>query len=219
MGFCATCLLLLAPVAAFPDPFASLTSGEGVALQAPKPASKYSPTITFCLGEIKASFAALDANGDGVLSKAEVGLELGIAPATKSMAPAAAAVDLATTSSASSATSSDAAPAASAGATASTAAPAAPTEVAAVSAAATEAIAAEPASSAVLEASPPPPPPPSPEASLPPPAAAAATTRDVLVTVPVGVVSGEALLVTSPFGGQLRITVPAGAPAHPAPPA
>ena len=203
MGFCATCLLLLAPVAAFPNPFASLTSGEGVALQAPKPASKYSPAITFCLGEIKASFAALDANGDGVLSKAEVGLELGLAPATKSMAPAV-----------------DAAPAASAGATASTAAPAAPTEVAAVSAAATEAIAAEPASSAVLEASPPPPPPPSPEASLPPPAAAAATTRDVVITVPVGVVSGQALLVTSPYGGaKLTITVPAGAPARPAPPA
>ena len=214
MGFCATCLLLLAPVAAFPNPFASLTSGEGVALQAPKPASKYSPAITFCLGEIKASFAALDANGDGVLSKAEVSKALG----------------LATTSSASSATSSDAsptstaavdaAPAASAGATASTAAPAAPTEVAAVSAAATEAIAAEPASSAVLEASPPPPPPPSPEASLPPPAAAAATTRDVVITVPVGVVSGQALLVTSPYGGaKLTITVPAGAPARPAPPA
>ena len=203
MGFCATCLLLLAPVAAFPNPFASLTSGEGVALQAPKPASKYTPTITFCLGQIKASFAALDANGDGVLSKAEVGLELGLAPATKSMAPAV-----------------DAAPTASAGATASTAAPAAPTEVAAVSAAATEAIAAEPASSAVLEASPPPPPPPSPEASLPPPAAAAATTRDVVITVPVGVVSGQALLVTSPYGGaKLTITVPAGAPARPAQPA
>jgi hypothetical protein len=68
--------------------------------------------------------------------------------------------------------------------------------------------------------SPSPPPPPSPEMSPPPPAAttpppaAAAATRDVLVTVPAGVVSGQRLLVTSPFGGQLTVTVPAGARAH-----
>ena len=41
-----------------------------------------------------------------------------------------------------------------------------------------------------------------------------AATRDVLVTVPAGVASGQRLLVTSPFGGQLTVTVPAGARAH-----
>ena len=236
----ATCLLLLARVAAYSAP---PIPDEGVApanLQirlrtddpAPKPAATYSTTINFCLSEIRASFAALDANGDGVLSKAEVTAALGLAPATNSTAPAATATSLATPAGAASATSSDAsptsaaavdaAPAASATATASTAAPAAPAEVEAVSTAATEATTAEPTSSAVLETPPPPPPPPSPEASPPPPpppAAAAAKTSDVLVTVPAGVVSGQQLDITSPFGGaQLRITVPAGAPTRPRPP-
>ena len=238
MRISATCLLLLARVAAYSAP---PIPDEGVApanLQislrtddpAPRPAATYSTTINFCLSEIRASFAALDANGDGVLSKAEVGLALGLAPAVNSTAPAATAANLATPAGAASATSSDAsptsaaavdaAPAASATATASTAAPAAPAEVEAVSAAATEATTAEPTSSAVLETPPPPPPPPSPETSLPPPpAAAAATTRDVLITLPAGIVSGQQLLVTSPFGGaQLRITVPAGAPSRPRPP-
>jgi len=210
-------MCLLVCVVAFPT--SPPISDQGVA---PKPAATYSTTINFCLSEIRASFATLDANGDGVLSQAELGIALGLTPATTSTVPAATTADLATPSSAASATSSDvspstaavdAAPAASATAAAPTVAPAAPTEVAAVSATATEATTAEPASSAVLEASPPPP---SPEATLPPPpAAAAATTRDVLITVPAGVVAGQQLIVTSPFGGsQLRITVPAGAPAH-----
>ena len=308
-------LLLLSPVAAANYWQTRSTTGAGVALDAPPPPppAVHSPTITFCLGEIEKSFKALDANGDGVLSKAELGIApsvrptisltpgaaSGLANATSSAvlpllhlgrvsAPTVAAPTVAAgatlagptfptaasaaltanapvlASSAATAAAAGTVPTTNASTTANasttvmgatTAAPAAPAvalassiaPVAAAGAVVAGAASIAPATAAgvstvgaaynlPLDAPPPPgvsppppsppspgvsppPPPPSPEASPPPPAAAAATTRDVLVTVPVGVVSGQALLVTSPFGGQLRITVPAGAPAHPAPPA
>ena len=44
----------------------------------------------------------------------------------------------------------------------------------------------------------------------PPAASPTAAHRDLLVTVPVGVVEGQRLLVTSPFGGQFTVIVPQG---------
>ena len=105
MLLCVMYLLLLSPVAAF-------SNWESTKLDAPPPPppAVHSRTINFCLSEIRASFAALDTNGDGVLSKAEVGLALGLAPAVNSTAPAATAANLATPAGAASATSSDASP-------------------------------------------------------------------------------------------------------------
>ena len=305
MLLCVMYLLLLSPVAAY-------SNWESTKLDAPPPPppAVHSRTINFCLSEIRASFAALDTNGDGVLSKAEVG-DVGLASAVRptisltpgaasgvinatssgvlpllhlrgasaptaaaptaaagatlagptfptaaasapftanasalasSAATAAAAGTIPTTSAPTTANASNTvmgatptAPASPAIALASSIAPVAPADAVVAGAAliasatATEAAGVSTTGAAYNlrpppppspEASPPPPPPPSPEASLPPPpAAAAATTRDVLITVPAGVVSGEQLLVTSPFGGaQLRITVPAGAPTRPRPP-
>ena len=309
MLLCVMYLLLLSPVAAY-------SNWESTKLDAPPPPppAVHSRTINFCLSEIRASFAALDTNGDGVLSKAEVG-DVGLASAVRptisltpgaasgvinatssgvlpllhlrgasaptaaaptaaagatlagptfptaaasapftanasalasSAATAAAAGTTPTTSASTTASAANAsntvmgatptAPASPAIALASSIAPVAPADAVVAGAAliasatATEAAGVSTTGAAYNlpppppppspEASPPPPPPPSPEASLPPPpAAAAATTRDVLITVPAGVVSGQQLLVTSPFGGaQLRITVPAGAPSRPRPP-
>jgi len=62
--------------------------------------------------------------------------------------------------------------------------------------------------------SPPPPPSAQSSGSPPPPSAAAAnaagTLRELLITVPAGVVAGQLLVVTSPYGGKLQITVPPG---------
>ena len=129
--------LLLTPVAAYITPPLADDGLVAPEAAAPKPASKYSTTINFCLSEIKASpapepsphpnpiqpkpkpkpspssnaepnpkpnpgprqasFTALDANGDGALSKEEFDLALGLTPATGSIAPAAStAADLAT---------------------------------------------------------------------------------------------------------------------------
>ena len=90
-------MCLLVCVVAFPT--SPPISDQGVA---PKPAATYSTTINFCLSEIRASFATLDANGDGVLSQAELGIALGLTPATTSTVPAATTADLATPSSAAS---------------------------------------------------------------------------------------------------------------------
>ena len=85
-------LLLLSPVAA--------SSMDSMELDAPPPPppAVHSRTVTFCLSEIRASFAALDANGDGVLSQAELGIAPPVRP-TISLTPGTASGGLNATSS------------------------------------------------------------------------------------------------------------------------